>query len=183
VAPAFRFAVLAELVAIVGLAAALVPVFLLLAPELVTALVHDASLRGTALRLVAGGLPLLAAIMVGIHLLHGWALDVGARRSGSPRQTNRSLRFGLYACGWDLVTLPAGLAMVAVLDGLSAAREALPLGWKAPGRAAHAYLRSAYRLDEAKAHCASRFALSVTATVVFGTTTLLALALVLGALS
>jgi hypothetical protein len=183
VAWALRFAVLAELLAIAGLGAALLPLFLLVAPELLTALLHEPELRSVALRFVAAGLPALAAIMVGIHALHGYSLDIAARRAGCARQTSRSLRFGMYACGWDLVTLPAGLAIVAVMDGLGAVRAALPLGWTAPARAAHAYLRSAYRLDEAKARQASRFALAITASVVFGGTTLAAVAVSVAALS
>ena len=36
------------------------------------------------------------------------ALDTAARRQGS-QNPGRGLRFGLYGCGWDLVTLPLGL--------------------------------------------------------------------------
>ena len=59
--------------------------------------------------------------MVAIHALHGLALDVGAKRQGSRARRARGLRFGLYACGWDLVTLPLGLALVAILEGPRAA--------------------------------------------------------------
>ena len=73
----------------------------------------------------------------------------------------RGLRFGLYSCGWDLVTLPLGLAVVAITDGLRAAVKSAPLGLTVPARASRAYLRGVHQLDETQARAASRFAIGL----------------------
>jgi hypothetical protein len=166
IAPAVRFGVACELIAIVGLVTAFMPAVFLLAPELVSAIVKDAPLRSTVLRALASALPALALMMVGVHALHGVALELGAARQGSDVRYRRGLRFGLYACGWDLVTLPAGLALLAVLEGTAALGRALPLGWTAPGRAAKSYLMNVHQLDEGRARSAAHFALGVTSIAV-----------------
>jgi hypothetical protein len=155
---ALRFAVLAEVLAVTGLCIAATPVVFFAAPWLAHALVSDPALREWMLRLLALGIPSVAALMVAIHALHGLALDVGARRQGSRARRARGLRFGLYACGWDLVTLPLGLALVAIIEGPRAAVRAAPYGVTVPLRAARAYLRGVHQLDGARAHSAARFA-------------------------
>src|SRR4030095_15471169 len=55
------------------------------------------------------------------------------RRAGS-RKRGRGVRFGLYACGWDLVTLPLGLFVVALADGPTAAGRALRAAVTQPAR-------------------------------------------------
>jgi hypothetical protein len=155
---ALRFALLAELLAVSGLCIAATPVVFFGAPWLAHAIVTDAALRDWMLRLLGLGIPSVAAMMVAIHALHGLALDVGARRQGSRPRRARGLRFGLYACGWDLVTLPLGLALVAIMEGPRAALRAAPYGVTVPLRAARAYLRGVHQLDEGKAQRAARFA-------------------------
>jgi hypothetical protein len=163
VSAALRFALLCELLAVLGLCVAFVPVVLFAAPWAATALVADASLREGVLRAVAVGVPGVAFAMVALHVVHGLGLDLGARRQGARSRRNRGVRFGLYSCGWDLVTLPLGLACVAIGEGLRAALASAPLGLTVPARAARAYLRGVHQLDEQQARRASKFALRLSA--------------------
>ncbi len=81
IAPALRFAVVSELIASAGMAlVAIAPVALVAPRWLKHLLVDDASL---SLRLAVAGVCTLASILVAAHVVHGWALDLGARRSGA----------------------------------------------------------------------------------------------------
>lgn len=157
VTPALRFAIAAELTAITGLLIIAVPVLLAFAPWLLEAISRDQTLRLLVMRAVALGVPLLAFGMVLIHAAHGYGLDLGARRQGAKvARTTRGVRFGLYACGWDVMTQPAGLALLACTDGISTAVKAVPLSLTVPRRAVRAYLRGAHRLDDRAAGAAAR---------------------------
>jgi hypothetical protein len=157
VAPALRFAIAAELTAITGLLVVAIPVLLAFAPWLFDVISRDATLRMLIARLIAIGVPVLALGMVLIHAAHGYGLDLGARRQGAKvPKTSRGLRFGLYACGWDVMTQPAGLAFLACTDGIGAAWKAVPASLTVPRRAVRAYLRGAHRLDERAARAAAR---------------------------
>jgi hypothetical protein len=83
------------------------------------------------------------------------ALDAAARREGS-RQTGRGLRFGFYACGWDLVTLPLGLLVLTVTDGPLSALRHSARGLTAPNSAAMAYLVHVHHFERDVARRASR---------------------------
>ncbi|HEY2406983.1 MAG TPA: hypothetical protein VGI10_13325 [Polyangiaceae bacterium] len=138
-ASALVFALLAETLAVSGLLVCLAGTALLVLPELLHVLRGDPRLLTSIVRGAFGCLFGLVVMMVGIHSAHGFALDFVANRR-TVRKRARGLRFGLYACGWDLVTLPAGLLALALLDGPRAARRAFPLGLTAPMQAAEAYL-------------------------------------------
>ncbi len=153
---AFRFAVLAEIIAASGLALCLAALGFL-APDIVRAVLADPELRATAFRAFALGLPSVAAVMVVLHAVHGLVLDRAARAAGSSRR-GRGLRFGLYACGWDLVTLPLGLLLLLVSDGADAARRAAGLAVSVPNRAARAYLGGVHGLDPERTASAARTA-------------------------
>jgi hypothetical protein len=109
---------------------------------------------------VAG--PALALLMVVLHALHGLMIDRAARRHGS-RKRGRGLRFGLYACGWDLVTLPLGLIVVALGDGPAAAGRAAAAAVTTPSAATRAYLGGFHALDRERAQKAARRAGRTTA--------------------
>jgi hypothetical protein len=158
VLPAVRFAVVAELCAVTGLCAAVVPFVLALAPTLLDAFLADSTVRRAVGWTLGFGIPGMAGIMVLLHAAHGAGLELGAARNGRRRRRDRGLRFGFYACGWDLVTLPLGLTILAVTDGVRSALRALPLGVTVPVRAARAYLRRVHQLDEAAARRAATFA-------------------------
>ena len=175
VSTALAFAVVSETIAVSGLAlgvALFAPLFL---PSLPGLLVDDPALRKTVVRGAIAGMLLLVVAMVGLHAIHGLSLDAAARRYGG-RRSGRGLRFGLYACGWDLITLPLGLLITALSSGLSAARRAAPLGLTAPAQASEAYLIGAHGLSPEVARLAARRAAYFTIIPVLPT---LALGLVL----
>ncbi len=162
VSTALSFALVCETFAVGGLALGASLIALICLPSLPTLLVEDASLRSSVLRGAScGGFALMLA-MVSLHALHGAALDSAARRFGG-RGSGRGLRFGLYACGWDLITLPFGLLATALIAGLGAARAAAPLGLTAPLQAAEAYLIGQHGLSAELARRAARRAAYFTA--------------------
>ena len=154
------FALLAELLAALGLCVTLGAVAMLALPALGPELAENASLRGTVGRAIAWGVPALALAMVLLHGAHGLALDAAARRAGS-RQGGRGLRFGLYGCGWDLVTLPLGLLVLTLTDGPFTALRHSARGLTAPNSAALAYLGHVHRFERSAAIQASRRAVGI----------------------
>lgn len=155
--PALSFAVLSELVAVSGLALTGLLLALPFMPWLPRLLVADSLVRAAVLEAVAWGVPVLSAVMVGLHVLYGVLTDLAARREGSKRR-GRGLRFGLYGCAWDVVTLPLGLLIVTFTSGLGAAAKALPLGLTAPGQAVRGYLSGVHGLAPDHARRAARSA-------------------------
>jgi hypothetical protein len=143
---AMRFAVLAELLAVGSMVALLVPLAALALPTVALALLHDGALGLTVLRWIAAGVPALALWMVLAHVAHGAALDAGARRQGAQGQRRRALRYGLYACGWDLMAGPLGLLVTLGSKGFRACLALVELSVNAPSRAANALLQGVYRL-------------------------------------
>ena len=178
VSTALSFALVCETFAVAGLAVGGGLVSLLCLPTLPTLLREDASLRGSVLRGVSFGGFVLMLAMVSLHALHGAALDIAARRFGG-RSSGRGLRFGLYACGWDLITLPFGLLATALISGFSAARAAAPLGLTAPLQAAEAYLIGQHGLSADVARRAARRAAYFTAVPFIGLVALAALGVLL----
>jgi len=154
------FGLLAELLASVGLSATLGAIALAAVPGLVSELIGNAPLRGVILRAASWGVPGLALAMVLLHAGHGVALDAAARRYGS-RQSGRGLRFGLYSCGWDLVTLPLGLLLLTFTDGPISALRHSARGLTAPSTAALAYLSHVHRFERDVAVRASRRAIGI----------------------
>jgi hypothetical protein len=106
--------------------------------------------------------------LVAAHVAHGWALDLGARRSGARGATTRAVRFGLYAAGWDLLIGPLGAIVVALKEGLGPAISVAAVGIGLPGRSARAFLRGCYKLEGAPAQPALRasYAAALVATAV-----------------
>jgi hypothetical protein len=154
------FAVLAEALAALGLCATFGAVGLLAVPALGNELLSNVALQGMLLRFVAWGVPGLAITMVLLHAGHGVALDAAARREGS-RQNGRGLRFGFYACGWDLVTLPLGLLVLTLTDGPVSALRHSGRGLTAPNSAAMAYLAHVHHFERDAARRASRRAVTI----------------------
>jgi len=58
-----------------------------------------------------------ALFMVALHALWALCLELLLRLEGKRADTDSSLSFGLYACGWDLLTSPAGLLLAVVTLG------------------------------------------------------------------
>ncbi len=154
IAPALRFAFASELLASAAMALLAIAPAAVIAPRWVKHVLIDEA--PAAARLAAIGVPALATILVAAHVVHGWALDRGARRSGARGATTRALRFGLYATGWDLVVGPLGALVVAAKEGLGKALSIGVVIMDLPGRSTRAFLRGCYRLDGASAEPALR---------------------------
>jgi hypothetical protein len=152
VSPAVRFAVLAEVLAVSGFAAALVPIaagcLALMFPGAALDLLLDPAMRLAALRWVLVLVPGFSLCVVAAHASHGVALDLGATREGARSQRRRALRAGLYACGWDLMASPLGALMTLLTRGVAAALGALGegLNMSVPRRASMALLQGVYGL-------------------------------------
>lgn len=155
------FAVVAELAAAVGLAVCFAGLGVL-APDVAHVVLTDPVLRGAAGHALAVGLPLVAGTMIVLHALHGLIIDRAAKKAGSTKR-GRGLRFGLYACGWDLVTLPLGLLVLLFTDGPSGVKKAVGLAVSVPNRAARAYLSGIHDLDPERTASAAKSANLVTA--------------------
>jgi hypothetical protein len=165
---AFRFALIAEGLAVASMLSALLAVLIgvlgFVFPALLKTVLLDPSLRNEVLRWLALGVPLLTFWMVFIHAVHGLAVDAAARRQGGSKRRNHALRFGLYACGWDLMVSPIGAVVVLFNDGMLSMLALAKLGMTVPGVAANALLRGIYALDAAAADRA-RFRAVVIATM------------------
>lgn len=158
--PPLVFAMLAETLAALGLCATLAGLGLLFVPSLGAELLHNPALQGYLVHGMAWGVPGLSLAMVLLHAGHGLALDASARREGS-RQSGRGLRFGLYACGWDLVTLPLGLLLLTLTDGPVSALRHSARGLTAPNAAAMAYLTHVHHFERDVATRVSRRAVGI----------------------
>lgn len=144
--PAVRFAILAEILAVSSMIALLVPFVALALPTLAAEIVANPAMRYAALRWLALGVPLLAAWMVAAHATHGAALNVGASRHGGRTQPRRALRYGLYACGWDLMAGPLGAAVILFSKGWRAMLDLFRLSMQAPSKSSAALLHGVYGL-------------------------------------
>jgi hypothetical protein len=153
VAP-LAFALLAESLAALGLGLCAAGA-LALAPDFIGVVLGDPVLRSILFRSFGYGLPGIVVLMLVLHTLHGVVVDRAARWAGSQRR-GRGLRFGLYACGWDLVTLPLGLLFVLLTEGVGAARSATAAALTVPAAATRAYLAGIHHLDPERAKRASR---------------------------
>lgn len=146
IGPAFRFALAAEMCALLSHVAVAIPAALIMAPGWAKHVALDPESRSFALRLLAFGLPLFALVLVTAHAAHGYALDVGAGRQGAKRQRNRALRFGLYAAGWDLVVGPFGFVVLLAKEGIDRALTVMGLLRGLPTRASRSFASQHYRL-------------------------------------
>jgi hypothetical protein len=170
-----RFAVLAELLAVGSFFLVLAPIAALALPTLAMEIVESPPLRWSALRWVGLGVPLLALWMVLAHVTHGAALDAGARREGARPQRRRAVRFGLYACGWDLMSGPLGGMVMLVAHGLREAVEVAELALRVPSRAATAFLTGIYDVPPHRVGRARRF--GILGVALLGVITVVAIAL------
>ncbi|MBX3208140.1 MAG: hypothetical protein KF764_24045 [Labilithrix sp.] len=176
--PALRFAVLSELLASGAAFASFVAVAAVIAPEWLGHLARDPAARSVTLRVVLFGLPAFAALLVAAHAAHGLSIDVGATRQGARGARSRALRFGLYACGWDLVMGPLGAIVVAVKEGMQAALGLAGALSGLPTRATNAFVRGCYRLEgeRSRAALAISYVGASVATLVFAVAILVAIA-------
>lgn len=167
VMPALRFAALCEVLTLTFWAVLLVPIAAVVAPAWLEHLVSDSAARSMAIRAVVFGIPAFAFVLVAAHAAHGLAIDRGATKTGARAARTRALRFGLYACGWDLVIGPLGAIVVAVKEGAGAMFALASLAADVPSTATKAFLRGCYRVegDRAKAAHATAFTWTVLLTI------------------
>lgn len=156
IAPALRFALLAELVAAGALAVLALPVVALVFPHVLSTAANSPEAAWNLARGVIVGLPSLAVLLVLAHVFHGLAIEWGARKAGAPSRPLRAVRFGLYAAGWDVMLGPAGVIGSAIESGPRAALAVLGMASGLPTRATVAFLRGAYRVDGPAAKVALR---------------------------
>ena len=184
VVQALRFAIAAELAAAAALFAIGAGVLALALPALASHVLATKDSLAFVLRATVAGLPIVAAVLVGAHVVHALSIDRAARKAGARGQRTRALRFGLYAAGWDVVLGPIGLVMLAIEGGPRLIGAVLRGGGGAvPGRATRAFLRGAYGISGEPAKTAMRgtFAGAVVATILAALVLLaLAIAFIVG---
>jgi hypothetical protein len=156
ISPAMRFAVLAELLAVASMASLAVPLIALVWPAVALDVVQSASVREAVLRWSLAGIPAFALWLVLAHVTHGAALDAGARRQGAHPERRRAVRFGLYACGWDLMGGPLGALVMLFTRGLREAIGVVEVATRVRSRATNAFLTGIYQLPDASVPSARR---------------------------
>lgn len=143
VAPALGFALLAETLAIGSLGSLLLLSGLALAPELSLRVLSTPGFLAAAGALLIG----LSLLMVLLHLLWGLCLELGAGSTGGTAHFRHGMRFGLYACGWDLLTSPAGVVEGLWSRGVVNAWSPIAEAIRVPRTALRAYVEDCRHLD------------------------------------
>jgi hypothetical protein len=156
-APAIRFSVACELIAVSSVAFTLFTAVFAMAPALSVALLTDPHSRGLVVRLIMLGVPAFAALLVAAHVIHGWAMDRGAVRAGARTHRSQALRFGMYSSGLDLMTSPIGVVYMLLSQGPRVAAKLLPAAFEVPAISGRALLRRVYHLDDEPAVRARRY--------------------------
>lgn len=139
---ALAFAALCEALALGSVFAALGAALVLLLPGALAVLLSPAGLSW-GLALWTGSITFL----VGVHILWSVALLVGMP-SRFQSSTRVVLRFGLYACGWDLVTSPVGVVFLALFRRGPGRFEPIGKAARAPRRAMDALLADCLGLSD-----------------------------------
>jgi hypothetical protein len=175
--PAFAFSVTCELLAISSVALTLLAALFAIFPGWSFLVMRDPHLRGLLLRLVMLGIPAFAGLLVTLHILYGWAVDRGAVRSGAKPHRAHALRFGMYACGLDLMTSPIGALYMLLTRGIGPTLDLVPAAFNVPSSALRALLRRVYHLTDESVPRARKYSTIVIAiaslVMVFGVMVLL----------
>jgi hypothetical protein len=154
ISPAFRFALLAEAFAVGSTAAVIAPIAVLAIPGLLLRFVSNGTTREAVGLSTLVGVVLFTALLVVAHAVHGLSLGRTASRS-------RALRLGLYGCGWDFGSSPAGVVAAAVAGGIRASGELVISSVTAPGRAIDVALAGVFQLEGDAARKAKRRAMRI----------------------
>jgi hypothetical protein len=162
VSPALRFAIVSETLALGSLVLLGSALLWLGAPELGLRLARDPEAIAAGLGLLAGSV----LLMLVLHVLWGICLDVGAGFGQRRLDVRHGARFGLYACGWDLMTSPIGvfwsLLFAGPLRGFAPVGAAARAAWPAQ----RAYLESCRGFGADARRRAVRLAMIVVGVVV-----------------
>lgn len=161
---AFYFAVICEALAICSFALPWALGFTLLFPRLVFALMSSYQV----ITITVGILAILVMSVVFLHLLWGWTLEWALRRQGISPRYALGQRFGLYACGWDLLASPAGMALVWGVAGWDASLLAVKHGVSAPKLALFAYLSRARHVEPTLHRAVLWRSFAITGPIFFG---------------
>ena len=152
ISPAFRFAVIAEILAVSSTAALVAPLVVLAIPGLLVRFLSNEDTRRAVLLATLVGIAGFTLLLVGAHALHGFVLAPEVSRT-------RGLRLGFYACGWDFGSSPAGVVAATYSEGGGAGFSLLGASVTAPSRSIDAALAGLFRLDTEKARRAKRRAM------------------------
>jgi hypothetical protein len=156
VARPFVFALLAETLALGSLLVTAASVLWLADAELARALLYHPLGLGSSLGLLAFSV----LIMLSLHLLWGISLDIGGRLGQPDLDVRQGARFGLYACGWDLMTSPIGLFCSLLVAGPRRGLFIVRAAVRAPRPAQRAYLEISQGLRAPARKRALRFAMA-----------------------
>ncbi|MFO0679623.1 MAG: hypothetical protein U0169_24055 [Polyangiaceae bacterium] len=158
VAPSILFAIACEVLAVSAMVAFALPVVAIVVPSWMHHVLFDSVAREYVLRLLVLFVPSVAMLLAGAHAVHGLALGRGAARANGSSTRSRALRFGLYACGWDLVVGPLGAVVLMVREGWAAGFGVLGVSVGLPTRASRGFLKGAGVSDGDGARAAVRTA-------------------------
>jgi hypothetical protein len=157
VARPFVFALLAETLALGSLLSSAAGVLWIADPALARAVLYHPLGLGSGLGLLAAS---VLAMLV-LHVLWGVSLDVGGRLGRPDLDVRQGARFGLYACGWDLMTSPIGLFCSLLIAGPLRGWSLVVAAARAPRPAQRAYLETSQRLGPPARRRALRCAMVV----------------------
>ncbi len=145
---AFLFAMVCEVLAISSFAGLATALLLWQAPRFTHNLFSDPRAWLILVSLIVS----CALGMVALHAAGGDYLERGVRRAGGTRDVQLGMRFGFYACGWDLLTSPIGVVFCLVSRGRKFFAPLLSAS-RVPRRAMRAYLGQCRKMtEEAQTH-------------------------------
>ncbi|GAC1300455.1 MAG: hypothetical protein NVSMB1_26750 [Polyangiales bacterium] len=95
-------------------------------------------------------------VMLVIHVVHQVVVSRAGSRLGKPIGLLIAMRAGLFACGWDLATGPAGIVAPLLLGKFREAKQRASGNSHLFRDATEAWLRSVHDLDETQIEIARR---------------------------
>jgi hypothetical protein len=95
-------------------------------------------------------------LMIVFHVVNQWSLARAGDRLGSRASKGSAVRAGLYACGWDLATGPAGVLASLFVGEWREARRRMQGNSTLFGTATRMWLHAVHGIDGARAEGASR---------------------------
>ncbi len=96
------------------------------------------------------------SVMMGVHVLWGFCMEMGARLMGARMDQRRGFTFGMYSTGWDLLTSPVGAALSLRFRGKGFLAPVMA-ATRVPRRAVDAYLDECRGFDARERKGAVRF--------------------------
>lgn len=163
---ALGFAAVCEFCAIASFLVVWFPLAYVCVPELVVSLARDPSRRTALLAALSLSVPVLASLMVLLHVIWGGSLELGLRLSGAEARPTQGLRYALYACAWDLVTSPFGFVAGWLTGGLLSAFREVHAAVRIPRFATRAYLDRSRGVTQRHARTALVIAALLTGSIV-----------------